>query len=78
MTIYEHLDARRRDIDEKVARNGLTSGLVVQKREVLKALEHLSIEDGSKEYVPEVKKPVNDGTLEIGGRYRRYPKNEHN
>jgi len=56
MTVYEHLDARRRDIDEKVARNGLTSGLVVQKREVLKALEHLSIEDGSKEYVPEVKK----------------------
>ena len=57
MTIYEHLDARRRDIDEKVARNGLTSGLVVQKREVMKKLERLSIEDGSKEYVPEVKKP---------------------
>lgn len=56
MTVYEHLDAKRRDIDEKVARNGLTAGLIVQKREVMKKLERLSIEEGSKEYVSEVKK----------------------
>lgn len=56
MTVFQQLDAKRRDIDDKVARNGLTSGLVVQKREVLKKLEHLSIEDGEKEYVPEKKK----------------------
>ena len=72
MTIYEHLDARRRDIDEKVARNGLTSGLVVQKREVMKKLERLSIEDGSKEYVPEVKKPFPVEKLDSDGRYMRH------
>jgi len=71
MTVYEHLDARRRDIDEKVARNGLTSGLVVQKREVLKALERLSIEDGSKEYVPEVKKPFPVDKLDSYGNFIR-------
>ena len=72
MTIYEHLDAKRRDIDEKVARNGLTSGLIVQKREVMKKLEHLSIEDGSKEYVPEVKKPFPVEKLDSDGRYMRH------
>ena len=72
MTIYEHLDARRRDIDEKVARNGLTSGLVVQKREVMKKLERLSIEDGEKEYVPEIKKPFPVDRLDSDGRYMRH------
>ena len=72
MTVYEHLDAKRRDIDEKVARNGLTSGLVVQKREVMKKLENLSIEDGSKEYVPEVKKAFPVEKLDSDGRYMRH------
>lgn len=77
MTVFEHLDSRRRDIDEKVARNGLTAGLIVQKREVMKKLEHLSIEEGSKEYVPEVKKPFRLEGLDSDGCYRRNPYGHH-
>lgn len=71
MTIYEQLDAKRRDIDDKVARNGLTSGLVVQKREVMKKLQNLSIEEGSKEYVAEKKKVYSADSLENYASYVR-------
>jgi hypothetical protein len=60
VTVYEHLMARKADIADKEARNGLTSGLIVQKRQVLKELERLSLEDGQKEYVPETQKQYGD------------------
>ena len=71
MTVYEHLDAKRRDIDEKVARNGLTAGLIVQKRSVLKALERLTIETGSREYVPPKVTPFPVEKLNEYGRFVR-------
>jgi hypothetical protein len=60
MTVYDYLMARKADIEDKIIRNGLTSGLVVQKREISKELEHLTIEDGAKEYVEDKKKYGDD------------------
>jgi hypothetical protein len=72
MTIYDHLMERKADINDKVARNGLTSGLVIQKREVMKQLDNLSIEDGAKEYVPIVKKAYPPMHMDEAGNIHGY------
>lgn len=56
MTVRAHLLALLADVEEKKKRNGLTSGLIVQHREITALLSSLSEEDGEKEYTADYEK----------------------
>ena len=55
MTVRDYLTKKLADIAEKEARNGLTSGLIVQRCETAKKLATMTESELEKEYVPEKK-----------------------